>query len=208
MLENIRIRSSILSVSAILLSLLTTFPEQATAKDKSKGNKRTKVVYNYDLFDRGRTKKNSRIHQMHSSLALAIDDVDRAIKLSRRAVKLDPNDIDARVALGEALYEKIEQEGEDYTAADYNECVKTWLIVYRNIVGDEAALSYKGMSLPFANKFFEDEDRGVIAKSMLMRLCGHVPKCWETNNKYLSKVLRPETTVAGEIVESREEKIR
>ncbi len=145
---------------------------------------------------------------MHSSMALSLNDIERAIRLSRRAVELAPEDIDARVAPGNGLYDKIKTQGEDFSPADYNECVKTWLIVYRNIIGDEAALSFRGVSLPFANKFFEDEDRAMIARSMLLRLCGHVPRCWETNKKYLSKVLRPETTVAGEIMKTTEAETR
>ncbi len=213
MQKSVRIRSSLLLVLAILLSREiwcrnepSLFMVPAHAKERSgKGKSKTKVVYNYDLFDKGRGKKNARIHQMHSELALLSDDTERAVKLGRRSVELDPNDIDARVALGNALYEKIQKEGEDHSTADYNECVKTWLIVFRNMVGDEAGISYKGVSLPLMNKFYEDEDRGVIAKSMLQRLCGHAPKCWETNKKYLSKVLRPEATVAGEIVRPGEE---
>ena len=157
------------------------------------------VVDNYHLFGKGRGKRDSHINYMQAELATRIDDKNRAIILGRKAVKLDPDDIDARVALGEALFEKIEdQENKDPKL--FNECVKTWLMVNRNIVGDEAAMTHKGISIPGVVKFFEDEDRGILARERLKALCGRVPRMWETNQKYLDTMLMPEKSVSGKLV--------
>lgn len=162
------------------------------------------VVDNYNLFGKRRGKRDSHINYMQAELATRISDKNRAIILGRKAVKLDPDDIDARVALGEALYEKIEdQENKDPRL--FNECVKTWLMVNRNVVGDEAAMSYKGISIPGASKFFEDEDRGILARERLKSLCGRLPRMWETNQKYLDTMLMPEKSVSGQLITKKQE---
>jgi hypothetical protein len=159
-------------------------------------------VSSYEVFNKSKKRDNSKIQYMQSEISLRNDDVNRAVSMGRRAVELDPNDIDARVALGEALYQKIKKAKKKVTPEVYNECVKTWLMVLRNIVGDEANMGYKGISIPLVERFYEDEDRTILARTRLTAVCGRVPKFWETNKKFLDKVLLPEasTSVAGTVI--------
>lgn len=157
------------------------------------------TVNNYNLFGKKNGRRDSKINYMHAEMATRIEDTSRAIILGRKAVKLDPDDIDARVALGEALFQKIEEQ-QSKDPKLFNECVKTWLVVHRNIVGDEQAMTYKGFSIPGVMKFFEDEDRGVLSKDRLIALCGRAPKMFESNQRYLNQVLMPEKSVSGQII--------
>lgn len=159
-------------------------------------------VSSYEVFNKSKKRDNAKIQYMQSEISLRNDDVNRAVSMGRRAVELDPNDIDARVALGEALYQKIKKTKKKTKPEVYNECVKTWLMVLRNIVGDEANMGYKGISIPLVERFYEDEDRTILARSRLTAVCGRVPKFWETNKKFLDKVLLPEatTSVAGSVI--------
>jgi hypothetical protein len=187
--------------SALLMILSFSGLNTAIAEESSVPDSR-RTVSNYEMFNRSKSKNNSKIHYMQSEISLRNDDVNRAITMGRRAVRLDPEDIDARVALGEALYQKVKRQKKKPNPELYNECVKTWLMVLRNVVGDESKMSYKGISLPLAQRFFEDEDRGILARERLTEVCGRVPKFYETNNKFLTKVLLPEATktVAGTVL--------
>ncbi len=173
-------------------------PSRADVFDKSERPARS-TVSNYEVFNKVRSKRDSKINYMQSELSLRAQDVNRAIKMGRRAVELDPDDIDARLALGEALYQKVKST-KTKTPETFNECVKTWLLIQRNVVGEEKGLTYKGLGIPFINKFYEDEDHSMLARERLTALCGRSPKMWETNKKFLDKVLQPETSVSGVIV--------
>lgn len=170
-----------------------TSPSPSTARQK---------VSSYEVFNKSKKRDNAKMQYMQSEISLRNDDVNRAVLMARRAVELDPNDVDARVALGEALYQKIKKSKKKPSALIYNECVKTWLLVQRNIVGDEAGMNYKGIGIPLTERFYEDEDRTLLARSRLTEVCGRAPKFWETNKKFLDKVLLPEatTTVAGTVI--------
>lgn len=181
-------------ISLTTVSVAAVVPAFAGDSDMASG-----VVNSEHLFD-----KNARMQLIKSQQASRKMNVERAILLARKAVELDPDDLDARVALGDALYLKIKRL-RDKGSVDsglFNECVKTWLFVHRNVSGEEAGLSYKGIGMPFMSRFYEDEGRGALARKMLVELCGRVPKFYETNKRYLSKVLVPEPSVHAEIVGS------
>ena len=51
---------------------------------------------------------------------------------------------------------------------------------------------------------YMDEERGMLARTELEGLTGRSPKPWETDKRYLEKVLRPAATaVAGSVVKSK-----
>lgn len=185
MVTTIKLKSSLVTGLAILSLFFSASEVRA----------KYKPVNSNDLYH---SNKNARVLYMQAQMALRGDDLERAIKLGKKAVELDPEDMDARVVYGDALFRKY-QNDKDNTKL-YNECVKTWLMVHRNVVGSETGTGLKGVGIPLANKFFEDEGRGILAKKRLRTLCGRLPKFWETNRKYLKKVLIPETKVAGSIV--------
>lgn len=146
-------------------------------------------------------KKNSRIYVMQSQMAMRSEKYDSAMKLAKRAVDLDRDDMDARVAYAEALYKLCLKDPSDKVL--FNKCVKAWLIVHRNILGNESDTALKGISMPLGNKFFEDENRGILAKRRLKALVGRLPKFWESNSKYLKKVLVPIQEVQGSVISSK-----
>ena len=181
-------------VACVAFALTTASPVVSKGKEKDPEAYKPKAGSSIYL-----DKENARIMFMQAKNALRANNYDSAIKLGRQAVECDPEDMDARVVFGEALFAKYLNERDRENPGLFNECVKTWLVVHRNVVGEEAA-SYKGISIPLANNLFADEERGMLAKQRLITLCGRPPKFWETNKKYLKKVLIPETQVAGEIV--------
>ncbi len=186
--------------SGLLIAVALTVPQSALAADSDPVKKAPRhTVSNYDAFTAGQGRKESSLSTMQSEMHLRVSDVNRAIKMGRRAVELDPDDIDARVALGEALYQKVTGSKKE-DPATFNECVKTWLTIHRNVVGFEKGMNFKGVGIPGLQKFYEDEDHGILAKERLTALCGRTPKMFETNKKYLDRVLQAETSVSGQIV--------
>lgn len=189
-------------LAILLLATLSGSAIALAAETSSSPSAARQRVSSYEVFNKSKKRDNSKIQYMQSEISLRNDDVNRAVSMGRRAVELDPNDVDARVALGEALYQKIKRSKKKPKPEVYNECVKTWLMVLRNIVGDEANMGYKGISIPLVERFYEDEDRTILARTRLTAVCGRVPKFWETNKKFLDKVLLPEasTSVAGTVI--------
>jgi len=155
------------------------------------------VAENHQLFLSGAGQKNARLKTMQSEMLRRSEQNKLALAFGRKAVAENPDDIDARVALGETLSQIIQKGNDD--PAIFNECVKTWLVVHRNLVGEDKELSFKGISLPFAQKLFKDQ-RHDIASSQLNQLVGRLPKPWETNQKYLSRVLKGEKEVEAKII--------
>lgn len=133
-----------------------------------------------------------------AQMALRSERVERSIQLARRAIKRDPDDLDAHKALAEALDRKLEYQA-DKDPKVFEECVREWLIVLRNGVGMEKGTNFKGLGV--FDSLFGDEGNYIIAKQRLKHLTGYVPKPWETNEKYLKRVLRPaETSITGRIL--------
>lgn len=126
-----------------------------------------------------------------SEMALRAERVDRAIQLARRAMLRNPDDMDVHKALAEALDRKLEHQ-EDKDPAVFAECVKEWLIVMRNGVGFEKGTNFRGMG--FMDHLYGDDEYYGQARQRLKHLTGYVPKPWETNEKYLRRVLQPAKT--------------
>ena len=144
------------------------------------------------------SKRRSISALISAEMALRSERVDRSIQLARRAMKRDPDDLDVHKALAEALDRKLEYQT-DKDPKVFEECVREWLIVLRNGVGMEKGTNFKGLGV--FDSLFGDEDTYIIAKQRLKHLTGYVPKPWETNEKYLKRVLRPaETSIRGRIL--------
>ncbi len=142
-----------------------------------------------------------------SSLALSAEhclrkgQLDKAIKLCQLAIDKDLDNIDTHLTYAEALEKKIsKQQTKDNEL--YKKCIKEWLIVYRGECGDEKGLSNsKGLSIPVLNKFYEDEDRTIPARQRLMALTGHLPKPWETDQRFINRVCKPAAAeVSGKVL--------
>jgi len=135
---------------------------------------------------------------MQGQRALSAGNTSLAITKFRRAIDMDNEDMDAHRYYAEALEKKLRSQV-DKDPELFNECVRQWLTVMRNIVGDEKGMSIRGVN-PIAD-LYGDEDHAIMAKNHLVKLTGSAPKFWETNAHYLKKVLKPSTeNVAGTVV--------
>lgn len=120
---------------------------------------------------------------------------NKALRLLKRALKLNDDDMDIRVLYAEALDEKLSHQVEKEPDV-FNDCVKSWLMVARQEVGDEKGMTFKGIGIMGSQ--YADQDWVLKAKKRLRTLTGYSPKPWETDDRYLKKVLRPaETSVSG-----------
>ncbi len=126
--------------------------------------------------------------------------VDQAIKLCQLSLgkKDDP---DLHQIYATALEQKIRGQDEKDPAL-FAKCVAEWLIVLRQSGGEEN-LSFHGIGLPGAGKFWEDEDRSMPAKQHIQQLTGHLPKVWETNERFVKRVTKQfESSVSGKLLPS------
>ncbi len=134
---------------------------------------------------------NARTLLMTARQHLRHNNYQRAIVLLAKAVKLDPDDIDVHSLYATALEEKLSNQV-DKDPELFNRCIQELLIVVRNEAGDEKGLTYKGLGLGAG--FYQDEERTMAAKRSLKKLTGYLPRPWETNARYLRRVLRPTST--------------
>jgi|688.fasta_scaffold230105_2 hypothetical protein len=145
-------------------------------------------------------KGNASSMMMSAEYSNRMGYTDQAIKMSRRALQRDPDDIDLHQALAEALENKIKAQ-DDRDPYLYNECVKEWLMVLRNEVGDESGLTWHGIGLPKMQTLYQDSARGGVAKQHILDLTGSMPKPWETNSKYLKRIAKDaDSQVAGKVL--------
>jgi tetratricopeptide (TPR) repeat protein len=124
---------------------------------------------------------------------------NKALKLLKRAIQLNDDDMDIRVLYAEALDEKLSHQAEKEPEI-FNECVKSWLIVARQEVGLEKGMTFKGIG--FMSGQYADEDWAGKAKKRLRVLTGYSPKLWETDDRYLKKVLKPAETSVSAVIKS------
>ncbi len=134
---------------------------------------------------------NARTLLMTARQHLRHHNYQRAIVLLAKAVKLDPDDIDVHNLYATALEEKLSNQV-DKDPELFNRCIQELLIVVRNEAGDEKGLTYKGIGLGAG--YYQDEERTMAAKRSLKKLTGYLPKPWETDARYLRRVLRPTST--------------
>ena len=126
---------------------------------------------------------------------------DKAIKYVQMALNKNYDDNDSHKVYAEALEQKLSTES-SRDATVFNQCIKEWLIVMRQEVGDEK-LTFHGLGVPGAGWLFQDENLAIPAKAHLKSLTGFTPKIWETDSRFLKKVLKPESTeVSGRILKN------
>ena len=189
--------------ATFMMFYIYTVPAKAAEASETPPRKEEKsktpraVVPNHEIFTGGASKTNAHMGTMQSEYVNKTNQHRLAAEYSRKAIEADPDDMDARYAHGEALFSIIEKGNTDPVI--HNECVKTWLIVYRGLVGEEKGLTFKGISIPLVAELFGDSRRD-MSKRRLIKLVGRLPKSWETNNKYLSRVLRAEQEVDAKII--------
>jgi len=102
--------------------------------------------------------------------SLRTGDLNRALTVLQRSVEMAPLDMDGRLLYSEALEKKLaEKEGRDPVL--FNFLVKQWLFIAKHAeYGDEIG----------------------TALMHLQDLTGTRPKRWESEKKFLTRVMRPE----------------
>jgi hypothetical protein len=129
-------------------------------------------------------------------------DLEHALILVKRSLKLNDDDIDAHCLYAKVLQDKLQHQDEKDTQL-FATCVKEWLLVLRNKVGPEKGINTAD-GLGFMNNFYRDEDHTIAAKHSLVKLVGSLPKSWETDNKYLKRVLAPTAVaVSGHVLKKK-----
>lgn len=135
-------------------------------------------------------------HGMSSDYNLFNGQVEQAITNSRKALRRDPDNIEAHKSYAEALDQKIQF----LKSADpelLRDCISEWLIVFRSEVGEEKGLGFHGISV--LGNLYKDEGYAITARQRLVAIAGRAPRPWETNTMYLKSVLR-RASVNGKII--------
>ena len=125
---------------------------------------------------------------------------DLAIIELKKALQQDPDDVDIHCLYAEALQRKL--EGLPDKGANMPllvECSEEWLKIMRCDVGEDKDARLLGLSV--SGLLMRDEYRAMLAKRRLQQLTGLVPKPWETNSRFLGRVVkRFEKSVKGKLV--------
>ncbi len=191
-------------IYTILASLCWFFPimaqadseeaeEQMSAKDPAS-------VTSIDTITAG--KHNGRALATAAEYYLNNEQYDKAIKLSRMALDKNYDDNEIHQVYAEALEGKLKEQ-EERDPALFSQCIKEWLIILRQEVGDEKGMTAHGIGIPILGKFYEDDERVIPARQHLIKLTGTTPKVWETDNRYLKRVTTPGAAkVYGKVVPS------
>lgn len=130
-------------------------------------------------------------------VALRNGNVSRSLSLAKKALGMDDDDPDIHAAYAEALEATLEQQSEKDQSM-FKTCLHEWLIVYRNESGEEKNMTVKGINI--MGTWWNDDYRGGLAKIHLKKLTGYLPRAWETDNRYMARVLKPAaTSVEGKL---------
>jgi len=174
---------------ATALSMVSSIAAASDARKEAQPITSMEAVYKL-----GRPSANK--FSMGADFAKRNGHYDESIRLAEEALKRQDNDLDLHEQYAEALEHKMQSMQEEDPVL-FNQCVKEWLIVLRNEAGDERGLSFHGISI--MGHLYADEDHSIEARAHLVGLTGRAPKPWETDARYLQRVLRRET-VRGKIV--------
>jgi hypothetical protein len=114
---------------------------------------------------------------------------DVALALCRKSLAKNDDDIDVHLQYARLLENKYREHGEPDPTL-FMECVKEWLKILRCEMGDEKGMTFHGIGFPLTGSLFKDDDRTTLAKNHLIGLTGIGPKAWETDTKYLERVMK------------------
>ena len=108
--------------------------------------------------------------RLEGEQAMRYGNYDRAIGVLKKAVQTAPSDMDGRILLAEAMEKKLMKQSVKDPAL-YNSTIKQWLIVSKN------------------GNFMDQKMQG---RAHLQSLAGTSPKRFESDAKFLSRILIPE----------------
>ncbi len=98
--------------------------------------------------------------------------IDRALKVLQRSVELAPLDMDVRILYAQTLEKKLAMKNDKKDPRLFNFTVKQWLFVYNKA---------------------EYYDQKMLGLNNIVSLTGTKPKRWESNAKFLARVMRDES---------------
>lgn len=162
------------SKALIALAVAALLAPAAGAKDdwimdtSGIGKSHNGVISTDQFLELGMNTPNSLRLQGEQSLRMG--HLDRALMVLQRSVEMAPLDMDGRIMYAEALEQKLVGQKERDPAL-YNFCVKQWLFVVKKS---------------------EFPDQSAQGRGHLYNLTGTLPKMWEPERKFLSRVLLPE----------------
>ncbi|MBS1953278.1 MAG: hypothetical protein JST89_03775 [Cyanobacteria bacterium SZAS-4] len=185
--------------TALLLVCVLSIPPRCTGKESSPAvaAKAAPIVAKKSidtLVDDDVTVANH--FGMSSDYSLLNGQVEQAITSSRKALRRDPDNIEAHKSYAEALDQKI-QLLKNADPELMRDCISEWLIVFRSEVGEEKGLGFHGISV--LGNLYKDDGYAILARQRLIAIAGRAPKPWETNTMYLKSVLR-RASVNGKII--------
>ncbi len=131
-------------------------------------------------------------------LALRQNKLNRAISLCKQALAKNNDDIDIHKMYAQALESKMANQGE-VDELQFDLCIREWLLVMRSEVGEDSGINLAGVG-GFFDFLHKDEDGYILAKAHLQRLTGSVPRPWESDNRYIRRVLRLHPSVQGKLL--------
>lgn len=175
----------------------TSRAAKSSSKESTDINEVEPTMLFDEIMDPGQ--RRPKAVMMSAEAALRSDRVERAIQLSRRAMLRDPDDLDIHKSLAEALERKLEMQA-DKDPKLFGECIREWLIVMRNGAGMEKGTNFRGAG-GILDAFFGDEEYYFEARKRVKHLTGYLPKPWETNERFLKRVLTPaQVELSGKIL--------
>jgi hypothetical protein len=200
MTKNVIRRKAFQSISITLTTILCANAPAfcAVQTEEDPDRKIEKPVVSIEAYTHTRQASADSIGFAATYAARNGDNIDQAIALCRKSLAKNNDDIDVHLSYAQLLESKFNEQGENDPNL-YLDCVKEWLMVLRNEVGDEKGMTLHGVGLPFTGFLYKDDDRFVLAKAHLLSLTGIEPKGWETDTKYLQKVSK-RSTVNGKLL--------
>ena len=132
------------------------------------GKSHNGVVSSDQILELGMNTPNAL--RLEGEQSLRMGHLDRAIMVLQRSVEMAPLDIDGRIMYAGALEQKLVAQKERDPRL-FNFCVKQWLFVAKKA------------------EFPDQKGQGI---SHVYNLTGCAPKIWESDRKFLARVLLPE----------------
>jgi hypothetical protein len=133
----------------------------------------------------------------------AVDDsrYDRALQIVKIGLHRNNDEMSLHKIYAEALEGKLSEQAEGQKdRLLYEQCVREWLVVMRSEVGEEKGLNIGGAGGVF-DSLYKDDDGYTQARYHLKQLTGSIPRPWETDTKYLARVLKPAHEVKAKLVQ-------
>lgn len=158
----------LLSLSVMLAPAASAQREDYIMDTSEIGRSHNGVVSSEQFLELGMRTPNALRLEGENSLRLG--NLDRAITVLQRSVEMAPLDMDGRILYAQALEQKLISQRERDPSL-FNFLIKQWF---------------------FVAKKAEFPDQSIQGRSHLMNLTGVAPKLFESDKKYLSRVLLPE----------------